>query len=212
MVPCLWKSWNACAVPFVHVCVSTFACLGACMSFFVWSLKKWKIKKWNQSKGEKKKRQRGDGIGLCVRETLDEQQLQGSLSALARAGNHRSSPCWHALTVRVWLYVCEWMSECVYALKREMVKEILFPHVSAAPLKCSCEQKRSVCCILYRRWMLDHLWMNINDRPKVEEHLGPMFGNLHIHTAQHPQLFHITGSRKGVQEGQKELSRQRVQL
>lgn len=34
--------------------------------------------------------------------------------------------------------------------------------------------------------------MNINDRRKVEEHLGPMLGNLHIHTAQLPQLVPIT--------------------
>lgn len=50
-------------------------------------------------------------------ESLHEQQLLGSLSALARAGNHRSSPCSRALTVCVCLYVCEWMSECVYALR-----------------------------------------------------------------------------------------------
>lgn len=65
-----------------------------------------------------------------MRATLDEQQLPGSLRALVRARNHRSSPCSHALTVRVCLHVCEWMSKYVYALKWEMVKETPFPHVA----------------------------------------------------------------------------------
>lgn len=50
-------------------------------------------------------------------ESLHEQQLLGSLSALASAENHRSSPYSHALTVCVCLYVCERMSECVFALR-----------------------------------------------------------------------------------------------
>lgn len=71
-----------------------------------------------------------------MRETLHEQQLLGSLSAFAGAGTSRSGPCSHALSVC--LHVWEWMSECVYALKRETLKETLSPRVA---LKCSCEQR-----------------------------------------------------------------------
>lgn len=75
--------------------------------------------------------------GLCVRETLHEQQLLGSLSALAEAGTPRSGPCSHALSVC--LHVWEWMSECVFALKREMLKEALSSRVT---LKCSWNKQR----------------------------------------------------------------------
>ena len=104
--------------------------------------------KWKDKDGREQSKREGkignEEVGcvcvcVCVRvrvcvteESLHEQQLLGSLRALAGAGNHRSRPCSHALTVSVcecvwvcvsvcaWMFVRGWLG--VYALRGKQWK------------------------------------------------------------------------------------------
>ena len=86
---------------------------------------------------------------VCVtEESLHEQQLLGSLRALAGAGNHRSRPCSHALTVSVcecvWVCVpeCLWEDDWVFMhLEGNSGRDLI-------PL-WDCSSTEMLLCVLY---------------------------------------------------------------